>query len=55
MKFSKPFKGLVEGDRYERDFFAGDDVPASLVDAAIAANVTDAPKPKPFQKTKSKD
>jgi hypothetical protein len=37
MKFVKPFKGIVAGDRYARDFFAGDQCPTSLREAAVAA------------------
>lgn len=50
MKFTKPWKALVEGDKYETDFFSGDDVPASLQGEAVKAGVADAPKvkaPKP--------
>lgn len=45
MKFTKPFKGIVAGDRYARDFFAGETCPESLRDAAIAAGAVDAPPP----------
>ncbi|MBL4767639.1 MAG: hypothetical protein JKY94_07985 [Rhodobacteraceae bacterium] len=41
MKFNESWKTLVEGDRYPRDFFAGDDVPEALEDKAKEAGVVD--------------
>lgn len=37
MRFIKPFKTLVPGDRYERDFFPGEVCPSSIEEVARAA------------------
>lgn len=37
MKFITPFKTLVPGDRYERDFFPGEVCPSSIEEVARAA------------------
>lgn len=39
MKFAKPFKTVVPGDRYARDFFPGEDCPPYIADVARAAGV----------------
>ena len=44
--FLKPFKGIVSGDRYARDFFAGEECPENLIDEARMAGAIEAPKPK---------
>lgn len=46
MKFTTYWKALVPGDTYPRDFSAGENVPESLEDEAVAANVAELDPPK---------
>lgn len=60
-KFIAPFKGLVEGDRYEVCFFSGDECPKNLIDEAVKVGAVApvktkkkaATKPKPAPKAKA--
>lgn len=56
-KFTGPFKGLCKGDRYETDFFSGDECPKELLELALEAGAVSLEKnakKKPVAKAKAK-
>lgn len=53
MKFTKPFKGATGGNPFPQEFKVGDECPADLELAAIAAEAVSDEKPKPAPKPKA--
>jgi len=53
MKFSKPFRGVPDGEIYPVQYAVGDECPPELLDAAKSLGAVEEPKEaKPKAKTK---
>jgi hypothetical protein len=46
MKFTKPFRGVIDGEFYPTEFQIGDECPSELLEAAQIMEVVDTKKSK---------